>query len=498
MRKDNKMEYILGLDIGTTGVKGVLINEKGEIVIIATSEYSLSTPFPNWAEQDPEDWWNATKDVISQIGRQFPLNKIKGIGLTGQMHGAVFLNKDGKVLRPAILWCDQRTSKEAKEIEEIIGKKEIINFTANPPLTGFTAPKILWVRKNEPEIYERTRKILLPKDYIRFRLSGEFASDVTDSSGTSLFDVEKRIWSKEVLERLKIDLELLPTVYESIEITGKISEIGSKETGLKTGTPLVAGAGDQSAAGVGNGVIEEGIISVTLGTSGVVFASTNFPKIDPEGRLHTFCHALPSTWHLMGVMLSAGGSLRWFRDNFCEGASYNIIIEEAKKVPPGSEGIIFLPYLMGERTPHKDPFAKGVIFGISGYHKKGNILRAVMEGITFGLLDSLSLIEKMKVPINQIRLSGGGARSPFWCQMQSDIFGKEAVKLNIEEGSSFGAALLASVGTGIFPSLKDACQKVIKIKETYKPDLKNHSLYQKYYQIYQDLYPALKPSFARI
>ncbi len=490
------MEYVIGIDIGTTGVKTLLCNNNGKIISSSLNEYPLSHLKPGWAEQDPDDWWKAAIESIRSVMNDTNINRedVKAVGLTGQMHGAVFLDGNNNVLRPAILWCDQRTSSECDDINRIIGKENLIILTSNPALTGFTAPKILWVRKNEPRIYEKTKKILLPKDYIRFRLIGEFASDVSDASGTLLFDVKNRKWSDEVLEKLNIDKNLLPEVYESTEITGTLTKDASKLTGLSTETAVVAGAGDQAAGAVGCGIVEEGIISSTIGTSGVVFAYTDKVKTDPLGSVHTFCHAVPGKWHVMGAVLAAGGSFKWLRDMLGED-SYQPMTEQASKAPVGSEGLIFLPYLMGERTPHADPDAKAVFFGISPRHTRAYIIRSVMEGVSFGLRDSLEIIKKLDIPVSEIRASGGGAKSKLWKQIQADVNKESIYTINVDEGPAFGAALLAMVGAGIFPSVPEACRQTIKTIDKIEPVIKNTKIYDEYYKLYKKLYSSLKDNF---
>lgn len=492
------MEYVIGIDIGTTGVKTLLCSNKGEIISSALVEYPLSHPKPGWAEQDPADWWTATTESIRSVVNETNINRedVKSIGLTGQMHGAVFLDSNNNVLRPAILWCDQRTSSECDDINRIIGKENLIALTSNPALTGFTAPKILWVRKNEPQIYERARRILLPKDYIRFRLTGEFAGDVSDASGTLLFDVKNRKWSDEILEKLNIDRNLLPEVYESTEVTGTLTKDTSELTGLSIETVVVAGAGDQAAGAVGNGIVEPGIISSTTGTSGVVFAYTDKAKTDPSGRLHTFCHAVPGKWHVMGVMLAAGGSFKWLRDMLGED-SYHVMTEQASKAQTGSEGLIFLPYLMGERTPHADSDAKAVFFGISPRHTRAHIIRSVMEGVSFGLRDSLEIIKELGIPASEIRASGGGAKSKLWKQIQADVNKEPIYTINVDEGPAFGAALLAMVGVGIYSSVPEACRHTIKTIDKIEPVTKNTKIYDEYYKLYRSLYISLKDNFKR-
>jgi xylulokinase len=502
------MPYLMGIDVGTTGTKTLLIREDGAVIAKAFEEYPLYTPQPGWAEQNPEDWWIATQKSIQKAlkGSRVKAEEVKGLGLTGQMHGSVFLDDNKRILRPAILWCDQRTSLQCEEMTRKVGGRErLIQLTCNPAFTGFTAPKILWVRENEPRIYERALKVLLPKDYIRFMLTENYATDVADASGTLLLDVKKRKWSEEVLDALEIPMDMLPQVYESPEVTGEISEGASRATGLKRGTPVVAGAGDQAAGAVGNGVVQRGILSATIGTSGVVFAFSDDVRMDPEGRVHTFCHAVPHKWHIMGVMLSAGGSLRWFRDTLgtlevrmgeLTGTDpYVFMDSEAVQAKPGCEGLIFLPYLMGERTPHSDPNAKGVFFGLTLRHKKQHLIRAIMEGVAYGMRDSLEIIRGLGVDIQQIRGSGGGARSNLWRQIQSDIYGTELATINVDEGPAFGAALLADVGSKVYGSVEEACQKTIRIVSRTLPKRENVMLYDKYYGIYKTLYPTLKGIF---
>lgn len=504
------MNYFLGLDVGTTGAKSILINEKGTVFASASSGYPMSNPKPLWSEQNPEDWWRAVQLSFKQIIRDNKINpaEIKGIGLTGQMHGLVLLDKAGKVLRPCIMWNDQRTIKECNEITSLFGFSKLLAITGNAVLPGFTAPKILWVKKNEPDVFEKTEHILLPKDYIRYRLTDEFAIDVSDASGTSLLDVNKRCWSEEILSGLEIPSRCMPRVYESPEISGFVTAGAAAATGLIPGIPVVAGAGDQAAGGVGTGTVKNGIASVVLGTSGVVFAHTDKLTIEPEGRLHSFCHASPGTWHVMGVTLSAAGSFRWFRDTFCEQEIleakqksidvYEILTKSAAEIPPGSEGLIFLPYLTGERTPYPDPDAKGTFTGITIRHNKKHFIRSVLEGVAYSLRDCLELIKSDGIIVNEIRVSGGGAKSILWKQILADIFDTDLVTLNSTEGAPLGAAVLAAVGTGHFSSVVEACDKIITKKEITNPVAENVLRYNEYYDIYRKLYPSLKTSFGKI
>lgn len=500
------MAYLMGIDIGTTGTKTILMQESGKILSSSVQEYSLQTPWPNWAEQNPEDWWMATVKSISKVLSDSKIGgeNIKGIGLSGQMHGAVFIDKDYKVLRPCILWCDQRTAKQCDYITEKIGKHRLIELACNPALTGFTAGKVIWVRDNEPEVYQNTFKILLPKDYIRFRLTGSFATEVSDASGTLFLDVKKRRWSDEILKKLDIDRGLMPECFESPLVSGKINSKASRLTGLKAGTPVVGGGGDNAAAAVGSGIVKEGMISSSIGTSGVVFAFSQKVKT----RAHTFCHAVPGKWHVMGVMLSAGGSLRWFRDNL--GAEevkeakkrnldpYEVLIEKATTAPPGCEGLIFLPYLAGERAPHANPNAKGVFFGLTLRHRKAHLIRSILEGVAFGLRDSLEMIRGMGISVKEVRALGGGARSSLWRQMQADIMNLEMATVNVTEGAAFGAAILAGVGTGVYDSVEEACDNLILITSRTKPIRENVKIYHEYYKVYRGLYPALTLDFDRV
>lgn len=501
------MSYLLGIDIGTSGTKTVLFNEMGNTMASAVYEYNLFQLKPGWAEQDPEDWWKAAcisvKAVISKSG--IDSSEIKGVGLSGQMHGAVLLDSENKVLRKSIIWCDQRSAEECEEITRLIGRERLVEITANPALTGFTASKVMWIKKNEPEIFENTRKILLPKDYIRFKLTGEFATEVSDASGTQFMNIAERKWSGEILTKLGIDRDMLADLYESPEISGKVSRSGAELTGLKEGTPVAGGAGDQAAGAVGNGIVKQGVISSTIGTSGVVFAFSENVSMDPLGRVHTFCHAVPGAWHMMGVTQSAGLSLKWFRDNFCIEEKrvselmgvdpYMLMDNEAEKADAGSNGLLYLPYMMGERTPHLDPYARGVFFGLSARHDKKDMIRSIMEGVVYSLKDCLDIIKELGVDITQVRASGGGGRSRLWKQIQADVFGTEINTLNSSEGPALGVALLAGVGTGIYKDVPQACDTVLKVSSTQVPDLSLNMVYGKYHKIYGQLYKSLKKDF---
>ncbi len=505
------MAVVLGIDVGTSGTRALVVDEKGKILAAASSEHPSYAPKPLWSEQEPTDWWRTTAESVKAAVEcaGVKVEDVKGIGLSGQMHGLVLLDKDNNVLRRAILWNDQRTAEECDDITSAAGgRKALIDLVSNPALTGFTAPKILWVRKREPEAYEKTKHILLPKDYVRFRLTGEYATEVSDASGMLLLDVKKRAWSDELLDKLDIDKALLPKVYESPEVTGRLTKEAAAATGLAQGIPVVGGAGDQAAGGIGNGIVKKGVVSATMGTSGVVFAHADEVQVDPEGRLHTFCHAVPGKWHLMGVVLSAGGSFQWFRNEL--GAEeraaaekqgvdpYELLTAQAEKVPAGCEGLYFLPYLTGERTPHADPFARGAFVGLTPRHGKAAMARAVMEGATYAMCDSLSLIRGLGVPVEEIRLSGGGARSPFWARMQAAVYGQETCVTNSSEGGAYGVALLAGVGAGLWKSVEEACDATIQVTERFAADAEEVEVYDRHYPIYGSLYRALKDEFRKI
>ncbi len=489
----------LGIDVGTGGSRAVLINEHGQTLAAETVEHMpFASPHSGWVEQDPNDWWRASVAAIRAVlaTEGITADEIGAVGFSGQMHGSVFLDERGDVLRPALLWCDQRTEKQCSEITKTIGAERLIELVCNPAVTGFTLPKILWLRENEPEIWQRVRSILLPKDYVRFRLSGDKASDVADSSGTLLFDVRNRRWSDEMLDAFDLSKNLFPTVYESIEVTGSVSAQGAAKTGLREGTPMVAGAGDNAAGAIGMGTVLSGTASVTIGTSGVVFVVTDTPTLDLKGRTHTLCHAIPNRWHMTGVTQGAGLSLKWFRENFGGGRSYDELVAEAAKVPPGSDGVVWLPYLMGERTPHRDPHARAAFVGLTASHSQGNLVRAVLEGVAFSLLDSLEIFRELGLPIDKIRLGGGGAKSELWRQIQADIYGQTVELLEAEEGAAFGAAILAGVGGGAWPTVDDACHQTIRIRTTIEPDREASKILKAQYPIYRALYPALRSSLS--
>lgn len=504
------MAYVIGVDCGTSGTKTVLFDESGKVIASKTIEYPMYQPKNGYAEQDPADWSNAMVNTIKAVMTQSGVSKddVKGVGISGQMHGLVMLDKDGNVLRKSIIWCDQRTANEVEEMNQKLGEKKLIEITANPALTGWTAAKILWVKNNEPEIYEKCAHILLPKDYLRFILTGEFATEVSDASGMQLLDVPNRCWSDEVLSALDIDKSLLGKVYESCEVTGEITAKMAELTGLKAGTIVVGGAGDNAAAAVGTGVVEDGKAFTTIGTSGVVFAHTSNISIDPKGRVHTCCAAVPNSWHVMGVTQGAGLSLKWFRDNFCnvekETAAlmgvdeYYLMDKEAETVPVGANRLLYLPYLMGERTPHLDPDARGTFFGLSAMHTKKDMLRAVLEGVSYSLRDCVEVFREMNINVSDMMACGGGGTSPLWRSMLADLYNCPVKTVASKEGPALGVALLATVGAGIYSSVPEACKAVIKTDKTQEPIENNVPEYEKYYQLYREIYPALKASFKKL
>jgi xylulokinase len=494
-------KYFLGLDVSTTATKALLIDSDGKVIATASTEYPFETPRPLWSEQDPGLWWCAAQKSIRAVLNQSSIDPshVQGVGLTGQMHGLVLLDETGAVLRPAILWNDQRTQAQCDEIHARIGKERFLGLSGNLALTGFTAPKILWVAENEPEIYHKVRYVLLPKDFVRYKLTGTMAMDKADGAGTVLMDLKTRQWSPEILSGLDIPENWMPELYEGPEITGTVTHEASLATGLKPGTPVVAGGGDQAAQAVGVGAVREGIVALTLGTSGVVFAATGSPYIEPEGRLHAFCHSAPGKWHLMGVMLSAAGSLRWYRDTIAPTMDYDQLLEPAAKIAPGSDGLVFLPYLTGERTPHPDPLARAAFVGLTVRHNMPHLTRAVLEGVAFGLRDSFELMKNTGLSsIDQVRISGGGAKSLLWQQILSDVFDSELVTVNTTEGAAFGAALLAGVGAGHWQTVDAACDATIRVTGRVSPNAQNTRRYEDVYRTYRGLYPALKSSFIRM
>jgi xylulokinase len=471
------VSLLVGVDVGTTGVKAVALTPEGRVVARAEHFYPLSTPRPGWAEQDPEDWWRAADAAVSSLG-----GDAIAIGLSGQMHGLVALDEQDRVLRPAILWNDQRTAEECREIEERVGRERLLELTGNPALTGFTAPKLLWLRRHEPETYARIGHVLLPKDYVRLRLTGERAIDVADASGTLLFDVGARGWSDAMLDALELPRDWLPRALESPEVSGSTPK----------GTPVAAGAGDQAASATGVGVLDPGTTAVTIGTSGVVFAPLREFAPEPAGRLHVFCHAVPGRWHAMGVMLSAAGSLRWFRDALAPGAPFDELTAEAATVAPGAEGVLFLPYLTGERTPHADPDARGAFAGLAASHGRGALVRAVLEGVAYGLRDSLELLGALGQRPVSARVSGGGARSDLWLRIVASVLGIPLERPAVEEGAAFGAAILAGVAGGAFATVAEAVDATVKVRETIEPEPEWSRTYTEGYERFRALYPALR------
>ncbi len=501
-----KEPFLLGIDLSTSSAKALLIDTKGTVVSVGSTPLKLSTPKPLWSEQNPEEWWQAVAASIHKALEQAGVDgsAVAAVGLTGQMHGLVLLDANGKVLRPAILWNDQRTGAQCDDIRARLGRQHLIQITGNDALTGFTAPKILWVQQKEPEIYAKIAHILLPKDYIRYRLTGDFAMDKADGSGTILFNLKNRSWSPEVLKALEIPEQWLPPTYEGPQITGKVTPAAANETGLQSGTAVAAGGGDQAAQAVGVGAVEPGIVALTVGTSGVVFAPTRSALIEPEGRLHAFCHAVPGLWHFMGVMLSAAGSLQWYRDTLAPTLSFDELLAEAEMVPAGCEGLQFLPYLSGERTPYPDPLARAGFIGLTLRHGRGHMTRAVLEGVAFGLKDSFTLIQQVgsasegASAVKQVRASGGGTKGALWRQILADVLEAELVTVNTSEGAGYGAALLAGVGIGAWPDVASACADTIRVTGQTGPDPAQVDAYRQAYATYRMLYPALKPLFDRM
>ena len=489
------MAYWLGIDVGTGGTRALLVDQAGQMRHASTAPHEdVRMERVLWAEQRPENWWDAARQAVRSVLAEAKISgkDVRGIGLSGQMHGLVILDASQHVIRPALIWSDQRSQPQVDWINHTIGKDAVLRYTANPVLTGFTLPKLLWVRDNEPRNFERVKKMLLPKDYVRFQLTGDFASDVSDASGTALFDVLNRRWAFEMVDALALDRAILARVYESSEVAGRITEEAARDTGLAPGTPVVAGGGDQASSAVGNGIVAPGVVSCTLGTSGVVFAHSDKPQYDPAGRVHTFCHAVKGAWHVMGVTQGAGLSLQWFRNQLAPGMDYDALVAEAATAPAGSEGLYWLPYLMGERTPHLDAAARGGWIGLTAKHKRADLIRSLLEGVSYSQKDCLDIIEQIGVSIRSVRASGGGARSPFWRQMLADVFDKRVVTLETQEGSAYGAALLALVGTGEYASVPELTQAAIREVDSVSPRLDAVRIYASGHRVYQSLYPALK------
>jgi len=490
--------YFLGIDVSTTGAKALLIDEKGHVVASATTALTLQTPKPLWSEQDPREWWTGSaasiRKALADAGATGA--DVAAIGLTGQMHGLVLLDARRQVLRPAILWNDQRTGAECAEIERRVGRAELIREVGNVALTGFTAPKILWVRNHEPGVYAKAKLVLLPKDYVRLRLTGEAAMDKADGSGTILFELKARAWSKRVLDALDIPAEWLPPTFEGPEVTGQVTAEAAAETGLEAGTPVVAGGGDQAAGAVGAGAVRPGVVSLTLGTSGVVFATTDAPLVEPEGRLHAFCHAVPGRWHFMGVTLSAAGSLQWYRDTLAPREAFADVVAEAEGAPAGSEGLLFLPYLSGERTPYPDPLARGSFVGLTVRHTRAHLTRAVLEGVAFSMKDCFNLLLGAGLgEVEEVRIAGGGAKGPLWRKIVASALGLPMVTVNSTEGAAYGAALLGGVGAGAWPTVEAACDATIAVTGRDEPMAEWSRAYESLYPRYRELYGALKPTY---
>jgi xylulokinase len=489
-------KYFIGVDTSTTASKALVIDEQGNVVASKGNPHELSTPRPLWSEQEPENWWQAASKSIREVLEIIPAEAVAAVGLTGQMHGLTPLDKDGQPVRPAILWNDQRSTAQCATITERIGPKRLYQLIGSILLAGFTAPKILWVHDNEPDAYARIAHVLLPKDYIRFRLSGAYVADVADGSGFGLMDIGKRTWSDELLAAYDIPRAWLPELCESPEVCAYVNEAGAAATGLKIGTPIVGGAGDQPASGVGNGIVEMGQASLTIGTSGVAYAANSRYAPEPDGRLHTFCGPMPNTWFHMGVMLSAAGGLRWAHDEFASGMSYDDLNRHAESVPRGSMGLLFAPYLTGERNPHPDPYARGAFVGFTLRHGLPHLIRATMEGVAFGMRDQLELLRSLGVQPAEAVVAGGLVNSPVWKQLTTDIMGIPLYTVNTGESSAFGAAILAAVGSGLFPDVPSACNAMVRRVETITPDPEAATDYQRLYPAYQALYPALKNIYA--
>jgi xylulokinase len=496
--------HVMGIDVGTGGTRAVIIDASGRILVSVTEEHEpFASPHIGWAEQHPEDWWRAAQIAIRKALHDSKLrsDQISCVGFSGQMHGAVMVDAAGNVVRPAPIWCDVRTQKQCDELMAQLGRERLIELTCNPALTNFTLTKLLWTREHEPENWRRVRSVMLPKDYVRFKLTGQTATDVADASGTLMLDVARRRWSSEIMKAVQIDESVLPAVYESREVCGEISGAGAEASGLAVGTPVVAGAGDQAAGAVGMGIVTPGTVSATIGTSGVVFAATERPVTDAQGRLHTFCHAIPNRWHVMGVTQAAGLSLRWLRDTFFKDCTkdsekiYDRMTAEAETAPPGAENLLWAPYLMGERAPYLDPNVRGALLGLTASHGRAHVIRAVLEGVAFSLRDTFTIFEEMRIPVKHIRLGGGGARSPVWRRIQSEVYGREVEIVEAEEGAAYGAALLAGVGANLWPSVEAACASAVRVADRVRPNPDNVAILNEEYASYRRIYPAMKSIF---
>ena len=495
--------YVFGIDVGTGGTRALLINRQGDVLASATEEHApFASPRIGWAEQHPEDWWRACRVAVRKVLRLADISpdEVACVGFSGQMHGAVMLDEQDRPVRPALIWCDVRTEDQCRELDRKIGAERVVQLTCHPALSNFTLPKLLWVREHEPGNWKRVRSVMLPKDYARFRLTGDRATDVTDASGTLTLDVENRRWSCEMVRAAEIDDRLLPALFESPEVCSKVSAQGAADTGLRPGTPVVAGAGDQAAGATGLGIVSSGAVSATIGTSGVVFAATDRPALDPKGRLHTFCHAIPGRWHVMGVTQAAGLSLRWFRDQFGAGSddgrdAYERLGDEASKISAGCDGLLWTPYLMGERTPHLDPQARAALVGLTASHKRAHVIRAILEGVAFSLRNSFTILAEMEVPVRTVRLGGGGARSSLWRQIQADVYGNEVEIVEAEEGAAYGAAILAGVGVGLWPTVDAACAASVRVASRVRPQPDAVVVMNQAYSLYCRVYHATRAIF---
>jgi xylulokinase len=496
---------VMGIDVGTGGTRALIVDASGRILASATEDHApFASPCIGWAEQHPDDWWRAAQIAIRKaiLDSGLRADQISCVGFSGQMHGAVMLDEHGKVVRPALIWCDVRTQKQCDDLTSQLGRDRMIELTANPALANFTLTKFLWTRDNEPDNWNRVRRVMLPKDYVRFKLTGRAATDVADASGTLLLDVSRRTWSAEILSAVGIDPSILPELFESPAVCARISHAGAEASGLVEGTPVVAGAGDQAAGAVGMGIVSPGAVSATIGTSGVVFAATDRPVTDAQGRLHTFCHAIPNRWHVMGVTQAAGLSLRWLRDTFFQtcsqsgGEIYDCMTKEAAQAPAGSDQLLWAPYLMGERTPHLDPDVRGALVGLTASHTRAHVIRAVLEGVAFSLKDTFRILEAMGIPIERVRLGGGGARSALWRGIQAEVYGREVEILAAEEGAAYGAAILAGVGAGLWPSVDAACESIVHVSERVTPDPVHVVTMNAQYQRYHRIYPAMKSIYS--
>jgi len=496
--------HVMGIDVGTGGTRAVIIDASGRILVSVTEEHEpFASPHIGWAEQHPEDWWRAAQIAVRKALHDSKLrsDQISCVGFSGQMHGAVMLDDAGNVVRPALIWCDIRTQKQCDELTAELGRERLIELTCNPALTNFTLTKLLWTREHEPENWRRVRSVMLPKDYVRFKLTGQAATDVADASGTLMLDVARRRWSSEILKAVQIDEAVLPALYESLEVCGKVSALGAEASGLTAGTPVVAGAGDQASGAVGMGIVTPGTVSATIGTSGVVFAATERPVTDAQGRLHTFCHAIPNRWHVMGVTQAAGLSLRWLRDTFFKDCAkdseeiYDRMTAEAETAPVGAENLLWAPYLMGERAPYLDPNVRGALVGLTASHGRAHVIRAVLEGVAFSLRDTFTIFEEMRIPIKHVRLGGGGARSPVWRRIQSEVYGREVEIVEAEEGAAYGAAILAGVGANLWRSVEAACVSAVRVADRIRPNPDNVAILNEEYASYRRIYPATKSIF---